>query len=81
MKVTHLQVLQSQPVDTADDRLRYDLAIFYVDWKDLQISGASQDPTFQNAIVTNAGAATSKGIELQLDGIVNDWLTVGGGYA
>jgi iron complex outermembrane receptor protein len=64
-----------------DDRLRYDVAVFYVDWEDLQISGASQDPQFQNAIVSNAGAATSKGIEIQLDGIVNDWLTLGGGYA
>jgi len=65
----------------ADNRLRYDVAVFYVDWDDLQISGASQDPEFGASIVSNSGAATSKGIEIQLDGVVADWLTLGGGYA
>jgi len=65
----------------ADDRLRYDVAVFYIDWDDMQISGASQDPVFFGSIVTNAGAATSKGIEIQLDSAVTDWLTLGGGYA
>ena len=64
-----------------DGRLRYDVAVFYIDWSDMQISGASEDPAFLTAIVRNTGNATSEGIELQLDGIVTDWLTVGGGYA
>jgi len=65
----------------AGGNLRYDVAIFYVDWEDLQISGASEDPTFVAAIVRNTGSATSQGIEIQLDGTVSDWLTLGGGYA
>ncbi len=65
----------------ADGRLRYDLAIFYVDWDDMQINSASQDPTFIGSVVRNTGSATSQGFEVQLDGIVTDWLTAGGGYA
>lgn len=65
----------------ADGRLRYDVAVFYIDWEDLQISGASQDPAFVQAVVRNSGAAESKGIEIQLDGTVTDWLDLGGGYA
>ena len=65
----------------ADDRLRYDVAVFYIDWDDMQISGASVDPAFVPSVVRNSGKATSQGIEIQLDGVVTDWLTMGGGYA
>ncbi len=64
-----------------DGRLQYDVAIFYIDWEDLQISGASQDPGFLTAIVRNTGSATSKGLELQASYAVTDWLAVGGGFA
>lgn len=65
----------------ANDRIRYDLAVFYVDWEDLQISGASEDPAFINAIVRNSGSASSQGLELQVDSAVTDSLDLGFGFA
>ena len=65
----------------ADGNVRYDLAIFYIDWEDLQISGSSEDPMFVQAIVRNTGSATSEGVEIQLDWTATDWMTLGGGYA
>ncbi|MBT8421966.1 MAG: TonB-dependent receptor, partial [Gammaproteobacteria bacterium] len=64
-----------------DGRLNYDVAIFHINWKDLQISGLSQDPMFFTAIVRNTGSADSKGVEVQANYAFNDWLTAGGGYA
>lgn len=65
----------------ADGNVRYDVAIFYVDWDDMQISGESQNNQFFGSIVTNAGSATSKGVEIQIDATIAEWLDAGGGYA
>ncbi len=65
----------------ADNRIRYDLALFYVDWEDLQISGASEDPAFINAIVRNSGSASSQGLELQVDSYITESLDIGFGFA
>ncbi len=65
----------------ANNRVRYDLAVFYVDWEDLQINGASEDPAFINAIVRNSGSATSQGLELQVDSAITDSFDIGFGFA
>jgi iron complex outermembrane receptor protein len=65
----------------AEGRLRYDVAVFYVDWEDLQIAGASLDPMLVSSIVRNSGSASSQGLELQVDGYVTDWMDAGFGYA
>ncbi|MFK7888415.1 MAG: TonB-dependent receptor [Gammaproteobacteria bacterium] len=65
----------------ANNRIRYDLAVFFVDWEDLQINGASEDPAFINAIVRNSGSATSQGLELQVDAYINESFDMGFGFA
>ena len=65
----------------ADQRIRYELAVFHVDWEDLQISGRSEDPALVTAIVRNSGSATSQGVELQMDSYITDSFDVGFGFA
>jgi outer membrane receptor protein involved in Fe transport len=53
-----------------DRRLSLDLAAFYIDWKDVQLSQLSPLST---TFFTNAGKATSKGFEAAAD-----WRPIGG---
>lgn len=64
-----------------DNRLTLNAALFYVDWTDLQINSRSQDPNNIFAVTLNTGDATSVGLELALNAVVTDNLTVGLGYA
>ncbi|MCB1844849.1 MAG: TonB-dependent receptor, partial [Halioglobus sp.] len=52
-----------------DGRLRGSLALFYMDWQDIQIR--SQDPITQRQIVQNASEAESQGAEVEVT-----WLPV-----
>ncbi len=56
--------------DWFDRRVSVDATVFYMDWEDLQLRGATPDPSGLRLIssyyVTNVGAAESKGIELSL---------------
>lgn len=56
------------------------VALFYIDYRDLQIS-AVPPPPFQNNITANVGGATSKGIELDATWFVGDSLAVQATYA
>lgn len=60
----------------ADGAARLDLALFHTTYEDLQVS------TFQGVsfIVGNAAKATSKGIELEGDWIINEWVTLSGSW-
>ena len=49
---------------------RYDASVFYVDWQDAQLNTAT--PIWGFFFVANAGAAHAAGIELSLDGQLND---------
>lgn len=59
---------------TADGRLNYDLAVFYIDWKDYIITFVRNGVN----VVANADKAISRGIEATLSYAVTDSLTVGG---
>ena len=50
-----------------DRRLSIDLAVFDIDWKDVQILGLVQTPTGPIGINGNSGSAKSKGIEWTFD--------------
>jgi iron complex outermembrane recepter protein len=50
-----------------DNRLKIDLAVFDIDWKDVQILGLVQTPTGPIGINGNSGSAKSKGIEWNFD--------------
>lgn len=62
------------------DRLQVDGALFYNDWKHLQIDGVPTNPNL--GFVTNAGAAHSNGAELEVTAVPLTGLTfnVSGSY-
>ena len=49
--------------DLFDKRFSIDMAVFYIDWKDIQILGLVQTSTGPIGINGNSGSATSKGVE------------------
>lgn len=61
-----------------DNRLRANLALFYIDWEDIQVRG--QDVLTQRNFVQNATSAASKGGELELLARVTQDLTWNLGY-
>jgi iron complex outermembrane receptor protein len=48
----------------ADNRVRLNAAVFYIDWDDIQVRG--QDVLTQRQFVQNATSATSEGAEIEL---------------
>jgi iron complex outermembrane receptor protein len=66
--------------DWFDDRLRFNLTFFYVDWSDLQFR--TQIPELGNlsTITTNLGDLQSYGAETELEWLVTDGLTFSLGY-
>jgi len=59
--------------------MQFTIAAFYVDWHDIQINTATTNWGFFSA--ANAGAATTKGIEIEVDGYLNENWHYGFGYA
>lgn len=60
------------------NRLRTNIALFYTDYEDLQVSSfeASADGATFIPVFTNAGAATIKGAEFELTALLTDRLTM-----
>jgi outer membrane receptor protein involved in Fe transport len=63
-----------------NNRLTTNLAVFYIDYKDLQITAAPPPPLI-TALTTNAAAATVQGFELSVDARVTEHFSAGIGYA
>ena len=63
-----------------EHRTRLDAALYYIKWTDLQIDGIPSNPAL--GFVTNAGDATSKGVETEFEQILVRGLklTLGGAY-
>lgn len=55
-------------LDAFDQRVRFNTAFYYMDYKDIQIRVADQGATFADILffIDNAGAATIKGFETEL---------------
>lgn len=69
--------------DFFDRRLRVNAAAFYMDWKDvqqyIQFQYLDDDGLLRSATaISNASSATSKGVELSVEGLVTDQLRIGG---
>ena len=64
-----------------DNRLLANIAVYYVDWTDLQIASRSEDPNNIFAVTRNTGDATSVGFEVELNALITDNLRAGLGYA
>ena len=63
-----------------DNRLTTNVAIYYIDYKDLQIT-AAPPPPLVTALTTNAAAARVNGFELSVDGRITDHVSAGFGFA
>ena len=63
----------------ATNTLRYSIAAFYVDWQDIQIDTVSTVWGFY--VAQNGDTASSRGIELELDGVIGDAWRYHFGYA
>lgn len=61
------------------DRMRLSAAVFYVDWSDVQINTATTNWGFFSA--QNGGDASSRGLEIELDGYINEYVDYRFGYA
>ena len=63
-----------------EHRTQLDAAVFYIKWSDLQIDGIPSNPAL--GFVTNAGSATSKGVEAEFEQLLTHELkvTLGGSY-
>jgi len=59
-------------------RLRANLAVFYSEWDDMQVpqSVFRGNPPQASSTILNAASATSKGMELELEALVTDRLTL-----
>jgi iron complex outermembrane receptor protein len=60
-----------------DRRLTANLAVFYMDWSDIQISQDNPVTPVFDPIILNAGAAHSQGIELEIQAAPTDQLLLG----
>ncbi|MGD9597009.1 MAG: TonB-dependent receptor [Steroidobacteraceae bacterium] len=65
-----------------DGRLMANLALYYIDWKDQQITTQFTFPTGgTQSYIRNAGGSEIKGAELELEATVTDQFTVGFTYS
>ncbi|MCW5572158.1 MAG: TonB-dependent receptor [Steroidobacteraceae bacterium] len=65
-----------------DGRLMANLALYYIDWKDQQITSSYTFPTGgTQSYIRNAGGSEIKGAELELEAAVTDNFTAGLTYA
>lgn len=62
-----------------DGRLAFNAAVFYIDWEDVQL-GSSTD-VGAVGITVNGKGASSRGVEVGLDALLADGLTVQANYA
>lgn len=64
-----------------DGRVTANVAVFYIDWTDLQIRSQSLAPDAIFVVVRNTGNASSKGVELGVSAALTDWWQAEFGYA
>ena len=66
-----------------DNRVNANLAAFYIDAEDVQLTTAVPSLTGSSvfSVATNQGATETLGLELELQALINDNLTVFGSYA
>ena len=62
-------------------RLQGNVALFYVDWEDMQISSPSEDENAFGSVVRNVGSATSYGIEVDALYAITEYITWSFTYA
>lgn len=60
-----------------DRRVTLNVALFYMDWRKIQILVQNPATTFFDPIILNAGGATSRGVELELAARPTDRLRLG----
>lgn len=61
------------------NQVQYTMSVFWIDWSDIQVDTSTTNGGFFAAV--NGGDATSKGVELALNGRTNNDINWGLGYA
>lgn len=64
-----------------EGRLGFDAALFYVDWKDMQLPALSPGAAIPQTVTLNVGTATSRGVELALRAALARGLTANVGFS
>jgi outer membrane receptor protein involved in Fe transport len=69
-----------------DRRVSADIALFWINWDDQQLTRTesyfrTNGSTFARSLIQNAGSSRIRGIELDLNARVTDWLDLRLGYA
>ena len=67
--------------DLLDGRMRLNLAAFYTEYRGLQLEAVipvADSPIGQETVLTNAGASTSQGVELEVMVRLTEFLTIQG---
>lgn len=64
-----------------EGRVQANVAVFYMDWEDIQVSGDNPNTPVFDPIIINAGAAHSTGLEFELLSQPTDNLTLGFNFA
>lgn len=62
-------------------RLSFDAAVYYVDWKDMQLPALSPSATIPQTVTLNVGTATSQGVEISMRAALTQRLTASLGFA
>ncbi|MCW5570783.1 MAG: TonB-dependent receptor, partial [Steroidobacteraceae bacterium] len=65
----------------ADGRVNFDVALFYVDWTDMQLPALSPGASIPQTVTLNVGSAKSQGIELALRAALGMGFTANAGFS
>ncbi len=65
----------------AGGRVAFDVALFYVDWTDMQLPALSPGASIPQTVTLNVGTATSQGIELALRAALGMGFSANAGFA
>lgn len=65
----------------ADGRVNFDVALFYVDWTDMQLPALSPGASIPQTVTLNVGSAKSQGVELALRAALGMGFTANAGFS
>lgn len=64
-----------------DGRLSFDAAVYYVDWKDMQLPALSPSASIPQTVTLNVGTARSQGVEISMRAALTQRLNASLGFA
>lgn len=64
-----------------DGRLSFDAAVYYIDWKDMQLPALSPGASIPQTVTLNVGTGTSQGFEISMRAALTERLNASLGFA